>query len=364
MNKQAGLSIVELMISVVIGLVVIAGAVQVVLNGKRNFLDQDEVTFIQNNARYAVDTLSRDLRMAGYLGCAGQGTAHVANSINSPDPTYISLAGLQGFDGSAGTSGFPADYRDDVKSGTDSFIVRRADDSVELDVKHHNAHAAQLDVWQQHNYQASTPLIIADATCKNIGFFEVSGPNGLPSNNIVHNTGASTNNCTTIIKGNFVCEPSCTPTNCKGANVSNGSYGPGAKVMGFLAHAYYIGESSVVSSMPALKRRVLNSNTGTTMFTEELALGVEDMQVTYGVDIDGNGAVDRFVDASAMDLNGNGVITAAEWEQALTVQVTLVMRSQNVGQLPPEERTIAGTTYNDRYIRQTINTTVRIRNRG
>ena len=49
---------------------VIAGSIQVVVSSKRSFIDQDEVTFIQTNARYALDMMGKDVRMAGYLGCA------------------------------------------------------------------------------------------------------------------------------------------------------------------------------------------------------------------------------------------------------------------------------------------------------
>ena len=112
------------------------------------------------------------------------------------------------------------------------------------------------------------------------------------------------------------------------------------------------------------KRRWLNANDGTAMHTEELAIGVEDMEVTYGVDMDADGAIDRFVSANAMDLDANGTIDSDDWKRALTVKVELVFRSQNPASPKVETRTYAGTDYSDRYMRQLFQSTIRIRNRG
>ena len=109
--KQRGLSVVELLISLVIGMAVIAGSIQVVVSSKRSFMDQDEVSFIQANARYALDLMGKDIRMAGYLGCATKNSVQLANSIDSDFGGYISLHGLRGFDGETDTSNFPADFK-------------------------------------------------------------------------------------------------------------------------------------------------------------------------------------------------------------------------------------------------------------
>ncbi len=250
-SRQCGISIVELLISLAIGMAVIAGSIQVVASSKRNFMDQDEVTFIQTNARYALDLLAKDIRMAGYTGCATQTSMQVANSIEDDANGYISMHGLRGFEGAADTDDFPVDVKGIAYTGTDAILVRRASDSGELDVKRHNATAASIGLWQDHSFEKGTTLVIADASCRNVGLFQVSGPNGLPSQNIVHNTGSGTNNCTKIIKGDFVCKPSCTPTECNGYDKATGEYGPGSKVMAFISRTYFIGESDVMPGMPA-----------------------------------------------------------------------------------------------------------------
>lgn len=362
---QRGLSVVELLISLVIGMAVIAGSIQVVVSSKRSFMDQDEVTFIQTNARFAMDILGKDIRMAGYLGCATQKSVQLANSIDNDGDGYVSLHGLQGFEGEASVAAFPADFKAVATLGTDAILIRRASDT-ELDVKNHNGHSAVIDLWDDHNYKKGSTLMIADASCRNIGLFEVSGPSGLPAHNIVHNkgAGAGSGNCTKVIKGNFVCLPTCTATKCGGYEAAAGSYGPGSKVMEFVAHAYYIGESDVSPGMPALRRQVFVANGPASTTSEEVALGVEDMEILYAVDSNGDGDVDQMRKASEMDLNGNGTISNDEWDQAISVKISLVFRSQMPVLPVAEKKTLAGTEYNDRFMRQVVNSTIRIRNRG
>lgn len=363
-HGENGLSVVELLISLVIGMAVIAGSVQVVVSSKRSFTDQDEVTFIQTNARYALDMMSKDIRMAGYLGCVTKDSVQIANSVEDSAGGYISLHGLKGFEGETSTSTFPADFRANVKTGTDAVLIRRASDSGDLDVSKHVAASATIHIWDNHNYAEGSTLMIADASCRNVGLFQVSGPNGLPANHINHNTGGGTKNCTKIIKGNFVCDASCKAVSCGGYGTATGSYGPGSKVMAFVAHAYYVGNSTVMPGMPALRRQVFNANGAPGTSSEEIALGVEDMEILYGVDSNGDGDVDQSRKATEMDLNGNGTISDDEWDQVLSVKISLVFRSQMPVLSVSESKSIAGTNYNDRYMRQAVNTTVRIRNRG
>jgi type IV pilus assembly protein PilW len=363
-RRQRGLSVVELLISLVIGMAVIAGSIQVVVSSKRSFMDQDEVTFIQTNARFSVDLLGKDIRMAGYLGCATQKSVQLANSINNDAGGYISLHGLVGYEGEVNTNSFPADFRAKVKAGSDGVLIRRAADSGEMDVSKHVAASATVHLWDEHSYKKGSTLMIADASCRNVGIFQVSGPNGLPANHITHNTGSGTNNCTKIIKGNFSCDPSCKAVSCGGYGTASGAYGPGSKIMEFVAHAYYIGESDVMPGMPALRRQVFNANGPAGTSSEEIALGVEDMEILYAVDSNSDGDVDQMRKASEMDLNGNGTISNEEWDQVISVKINLVFRSQLPALPVAEKKTLAGTEYNDRFMRQVVNSTFRIRNRG
>lgn len=68
-NKQAGLSLIELMISITLGLILMAGVVQMFVSSKSVFTTQQSMSRIQETGRLAIEFLSRDIRMAGFYGC-------------------------------------------------------------------------------------------------------------------------------------------------------------------------------------------------------------------------------------------------------------------------------------------------------
>lgn len=80
---EEGFTIVELMISLLIGGVIMGGVISAFLAQQKTYLVQDDNVFMQENLRSAVEIMTRDLRMIGYdpdeLG-AGI-TAAAANSI-------------------------------------------------------------------------------------------------------------------------------------------------------------------------------------------------------------------------------------------------------------------------------------------
>ena len=63
---QSGLILIELMISMVISLILILGVVSIYINSKRGYSLTDGMGREQENARFSLDLLLHDLRMAGY----------------------------------------------------------------------------------------------------------------------------------------------------------------------------------------------------------------------------------------------------------------------------------------------------------
>ncbi len=66
---QQGLTIVELMVAMVIGLILILGATGVLLTNRQAFNATEGLSSIQDSSRIAVDMLARDLRAAGGHPC-------------------------------------------------------------------------------------------------------------------------------------------------------------------------------------------------------------------------------------------------------------------------------------------------------
>lgn len=65
-----GFSLIELLVAMAIGLFLLAGLVTLMANSKKNYLQQDYSARLQENARFAMEFLSYDLRLNGYFGCS------------------------------------------------------------------------------------------------------------------------------------------------------------------------------------------------------------------------------------------------------------------------------------------------------
>ena len=353
---QAGLTLVELMVSIAISMTVLGGAVQVLVVSKGNFVTGRELATLQENARFAMRLLSDEVRMAGYTGCSATPLGY-ANSIrNSAGIWYLGNTGLRGYEHEAGVNSFPAEFRSDTAADTDAIVVLRGE-IAGLDLSgNHNASSATIPVNMAHSYQPGQIMVIVSADCTQVGVFQLTGPtnNGNDATSMNHNQGnanPSPGNCTESLTGNFTC------ANTAGATVT--AYPPGSTIMEMRSDAYYIGSSSTDSSVPALFRERLQLS-GTTIGTtsEELVQGVENMQILYGLDnAGGDGLVDMYLKANSESMN---------WAKVVAVRLVLRMRSitpvytNDVEH--PEFEGIDDTDVSDRFMRQVISTTIQIRN--
>jgi type IV pilus assembly protein PilW len=64
-RRQYGMSLVELMIAMLLGLIIIGGSIQVFVSSKVSYNVADGLARIQENARYSMDLLNREVRMLG-----------------------------------------------------------------------------------------------------------------------------------------------------------------------------------------------------------------------------------------------------------------------------------------------------------
>ena len=65
-NRQSGLTLVELMVALVLGLLLLGGVTNVLVSSKQTFQANDDLGRVQENGRFALDILISDIRMAGY----------------------------------------------------------------------------------------------------------------------------------------------------------------------------------------------------------------------------------------------------------------------------------------------------------
>ena len=76
-----GLTLVELLISLLLGLLLSAGMVSAYLSAKRNYYYEEQMARMQENGRYAMRLVSRELVMAGFYGGSPRSAKFTAASV-------------------------------------------------------------------------------------------------------------------------------------------------------------------------------------------------------------------------------------------------------------------------------------------
>ncbi len=71
MKIQQGLSLIELLVALTISLLLMSGVLAVMSSTKKTAALQDELSRLQEDARFLMEDLAYNVRMAGYFGCSG-----------------------------------------------------------------------------------------------------------------------------------------------------------------------------------------------------------------------------------------------------------------------------------------------------
>lgn len=349
-----GLSLVELMVAIAVSSILLAGVGNIYVGNKMSYLVAEESSRMQESARFALNDMTKDIRMAGYRGCDSE-TTRFANTLNGTNGWLVDLeSGIIGYEG--GVSTFPTEFGANVTGSTDAVIIIRADSDDSYIVVSHTPSSATLQLNGNHDLKQGEILFITD--CIQASVFQQSNVNINDTISVVvHNTGAAVTpgNCTKKMFTN----PSLSAADCSDtSDFDEQPFGNDAMLSRLLANAYFIG---LENGIPTLYRQSVThgSATTTTLSTNRQALvqGVEDMQVLYGEDTAGSdGVPDQFRTADSV----------ADWKNVVAVRLTLLMRSTRELNNVPQNYTFNGTavTPTDRYIRRTYTSTIKLRNRG
>ena len=63
------MALIEIMIALLIGAFLLGGVLQIFVSSKQTYRMQEGLSRLQENGRFAMDFLARDIRMAGFWGC-------------------------------------------------------------------------------------------------------------------------------------------------------------------------------------------------------------------------------------------------------------------------------------------------------
>jgi len=329
---QSGFSLIELMIAMMLGLFLIGGVVSVFLSNRAVYRQNENLSRMQESARYAFEVIARDLREAGGIPCGSN--LPTANVLNDASTTWWSNWG-EGLHGYEGTEALPAKAIGTATasrvSGTDAVAILSGTAFNGTTVTDHNPTAAEFKVnTTEHEIVDGDILMVCDF--KQAAIFQTTNANS--SNvTIVHNTGGSQTpaNCSKGLGYPTVCT----------TNGTSYSFEDGGILTKLSSNAWYIGYNSR-GGKSLYRVKMYNSGGNAATQADEIAEGITNMQLQYlAKDASGNLA-SNYVDATS--------ITA--WTRVVAIRLILTLQSL--------ENVATGTA---QPLTRTWNATITIRNR-
>ena len=298
-GRAAGLTLVELLVAMTIGLVLIIGATQVYVDSHAAYAVNETTARLQENARYALSVLEPDIRMSGYWGLTNvsDGITGIAQPTDAQSALGAPAASTCGVN-------FPLLLGFPVQGTNDSYAATCA------------ANSAAMPNADTITVRRASTITVPPATA--------SGPLRI---------------CSTRTSGLLVTDIS--GAFCQDVN---------AQINNLIVNLYYVDQSSSQAGVPSLRRKALNGAAACTapvsaapcFQDDEIVPGVEDLQVQYGVDLSGgfpppsgaasdtSGAASEYLNAGAALtnlLNPPPAIPATTPAQIVAVRIWLLVRT-------------------------------------
>ena len=317
-DKQHGMTLVELMVALAIGSFLVIGAVQVYNQSRQAYVINESIARVQETAQFAMDTLEADLRMASNFGRVSRGDTLVSRSvIGDANPDGLTLptpncGAAWAFDVARPVNGSNNGYNlacgaigGAAQGNSDTITIRRGS----------LAPAPLTNGTLQLVTNRMTGGIVDDGTLPPV----ITNPLTAVTHNLVVNS-------------------------------------------------YYVAANSqLIPGAPTLRMKSLVTQGGAPAVVDfEVAPGVENLQVQFGVDMNGDSSVDRYVnpDDQIITPGAAGFVPAAN---VVTARVWLVVRS-----IGPETGIIDNTDYEpgdvdlgvqaDEFRRMIVSKTILLRN--
>ncbi|WP_292272132.1 PilW family protein [Marinobacter sp.] len=316
-SSQSGLSLVELLIAMALGLLLTLGVTQIYLSSSMTYRQAQGLAHAQESSRFVSAVLTPELRSAGSFGClarmarpldqvvdnrlngalivpltqALQGWEYTGTGLNDSITLAGTLAtpGAGNWDSSTAGTNLPASLAGSVVTNSDVVIIN-----------------------------ALTPIgVPVNATNpQNGNSINLTGNSGVDVDRVIVATRGDCSEGELFQKSNNANASSITMA---GANINPGnngntfnlSYDSQARVYEFTTMAYYIGQGT--NAEPALFRRLMTP----LQAPQELVSGVETLQILYGVNTTGTSAADNYVTADQV----------ANWDSVVSVRFSVMTRS-------------------------------------
>jgi len=353
-TANRGFTLVEIMVALTISMLLLTGVVTLFANSRSTYESNDRLARIQENGRFALEMIARDVKAAGYWGCAKRTTTKpLRNVLNTPTALLWNFATpVEGFNANA-TDWTPAltapasTDRGDTDgggpdangpaAGSDILVVRgpkrdTAPQRVQLTMA---SGTSAIQIYKPNSGLALNDIAIA-GSCDQASVFQVTSyTSGAGEFDTIEHVATGT------------------PGNSS-PDLNNRFYVDASEIIPVQTVVYFVDTGSAPGSTgTSLWRR-----TGSDQ-VDEVVEGVDSMQIEFGIDnIGNNRTADNYVTADLV----------TDWDQVVSVRIGLLVRS--LEEYGTERDNVARqilnqtiTAFNDRRQRQIFTTTVTLRNK-
>lgn len=310
-----GFSLVEVMITLTLNVIITLGLIQVYNDSKNNYQFQDAMARLQERGQTAIYFFQQELRSAGYLGCAK--LTRDFPIINHTEFIFSENSIIRGYSATQAISelGLPTQGHGAYVSGTDVLVMRKMSETTANLV---SMSQTQVIVSAKPQFKEQQTLFITDCTKADI----------------------------------FTVQQVSTTKNSQWISTEPiQTYEKNAQVGQALSQVYYLGDTG---------RKNKQNQTILALYSRddsgekaELVEGIEDMQVFYGVDTNGNGSVSTYRTAAEI----------SDWSRVLSVHVILLVNSIEEIGVDLKPYVFQEKQFSDRKLRQTWDTYIALRTR-
>ena len=350
--RHRGVTLIELMISMTLGLVAIGALGSLFVASKQISRIQENLGDVQEAGRLGFEVLAREVRMAGHLGCPR--TGRVVNLLKNQGSDWWAnafAAPIAGYDEAQTFA--PATTR---IAGTDVLTILRAGNN-SMSVTGFDNTNERFTLNKAHTFKNNGVAIVCDNAQASV--FHLATPSGSQFD-IQAKSHGTTGNCSAYVGHPGSCPASAASEvagSCSGGlRPCDYTYGADATVSPYEATAFYIGTND--NGVRALFRMNLSN----AFAAQEIIEGVWDMQLLYGQDTNADGQADRYQSATQLGAPGS-----ANWAQVVSVQVNLVTYSPENNVTTDKQQYTAGftstskTTATDNHLRKAFSGTAFVR---
>lgn len=331
--KPRGFSLIELLISVLLGLLLLLGVINLFSATRQVYRSNTGLAEIQENSRIAFELLARDIRQANFIPCGN--ADRMANVLNNATSSPLrQWLGFQGFSANTTTiAGVPTGTATTSRIAGIGALLIQGTENTSYTLASHNVTDAKMTISSTATtLDTNDILLVCDTTQASI--FQTSEvfvdtPN--TETIITHaNTAGTTGNCT---KGLGV------PLNCDSDEGNPYAYNTNATLARFYSSLWYIGNNGQSSSGGrSLYRARLEKNN---IVYEEIVSGVNDLELQYHI-----------ADTTNAWLNANAI---TDWSKVDAVKITLAVQTSDTG--------LAAPNSNDGRLEKRITHIIALRNR-